>query len=272
MKTVVEHIVSGKANSGVWAGLREISNRAQEDQVVEPTTPAQRKFDRREVGTPDWSTIKLVPKGASLAIPIAIHEAHRPKVNVKTAIHAVRWFWASPSRQQRQHLRAVYVELVEPSWTPRETKVKASCRASELGRFSSRGLGLGSAGSFKSPLATVIDLQSHMCSNRGPQCDVQGHPWGHARRILEGQWDRPMSQRSRRTGTGNAALSIVQCGTNHPGKVSMSPRPHHPSMSRTYLGTPCPAASGRDLPVIYLGWWCHHPGARPHLSGGCKGT
>lgn len=100
MKTVVESITSGQASSGVWAGLREISHRAQEDRVVEPTTPAQRKFDQREVGTPDWSTTKLVPKGASFAIPIAIHEAHRPKVNVKTAIHAVRWFWASPSRQQ----------------------------------------------------------------------------------------------------------------------------------------------------------------------------
>lgn len=83
-------------------------------------------------------------------------------------------------------MKTVYVELVEPSWTSRETKVKTSCRTSELGRFSSRGLGLGSAGSFKSPLATVIDLQSHMCSNRGPQCDVQGHPWGARSKNLGG--------------------------------------------------------------------------------------
>lgn len=39
---------------------------------------------------------------------------------------------------------------------------------------------------------TVLDLQSHMCSNRGPNVTFRGTP-GPRSRILQGEWNRPMS-------------------------------------------------------------------------------
>lgn len=100
LKYVQDSHINGKASSGVQARLREISAHAQEDQVVGLTILAyivEESLIEGNVGTLYWSTVKLVPKGAFLAIPIAIDEAHRPKVSAKTATHAVNWFSAFPS-------------------------------------------------------------------------------------------------------------------------------------------------------------------------------
>ena len=69
------------------------------------------------MGTPHWSNVKYVPKRASLAIPIAIVEVHRPKVCAKndSCSELVLGLPTEALEQRQQHLGTSYDELVEPS-------------------------------------------------------------------------------------------------------------------------------------------------------------